>query len=311
MNPGILTQGTSPVLLPGGLLGSPTPVAMPDQAWHPEALDWRNRVRANGGDVSHLTMSAVNQFCTDIDAAALRDRFYRLNLFCGSNLSACLVPLYRGASRGGLVLGNAADVNNNFVAADYVEYGNPFGGLKGNGSNKDLNTGFNPVTVGMSALDCHLAVYSRGQEAAGSSRYVLANTSGGGDGPGLGWLAAGSLEQFHAGGGSRATGSPASGVGFQGFLCGTVFLQDIVSDIPARNLTYALSGSVLFNSVVSQTASFPLTNAAIRVFSGGGSLYTLARYVRGYSIGLGLNRIQIASYNSIMQRFQAALGRSV
>jgi hypothetical protein len=36
----------------------------------------------------------VSKFCSAIASAGIRDRFYRLNLFCGSNLNAALVPLY-------------------------------------------------------------------------------------------------------------------------------------------------------------------------------------------------------------------------
>ena len=67
---------------------------------NPEAQDWINRVYANGGTVSQSTASAVSTMCDAIDAAGIRDRFYRLNLFCGDNLNAALVPLYRGPKRG-------------------------------------------------------------------------------------------------------------------------------------------------------------------------------------------------------------------
>jgi hypothetical protein len=36
----------------------------------------------------------VSKFCSAIASAGIRDHFYRLNLFCGSNLNAALVPLY-------------------------------------------------------------------------------------------------------------------------------------------------------------------------------------------------------------------------
>lgn len=109
-----------------------------------EAQDWINRVYTNNGTVSVSTANAVNTFCNAIDAAGIRDRFYRLNLFCGNNLNACLVPLYRGQSLGGTQFGNATDTNNNFLSTDYNERG-AVGGLKGNGSSKYLSTGL-PMT---------------------------------------------------------------------------------------------------------------------------------------------------------------------
>jgi hypothetical protein len=112
--------------------------------FHPEAQAWRNAVIANGGTVSGSTLTAVSNFCRSIDAAGIRDRFYRLNLFAGTGLSAALVPLYRGQSLGGTQFGNATDTNSNFVSGDYVETG-ATGGLQGNGSTKHLATGL-PMT---------------------------------------------------------------------------------------------------------------------------------------------------------------------
>jgi hypothetical protein len=60
-----------------------------------DAKDWVARVYAAGGTVSQSTANAINTFCNNIDSTGLRDRFYRLNLFCGSNLAAATVPLYR------------------------------------------------------------------------------------------------------------------------------------------------------------------------------------------------------------------------
>jgi hypothetical protein len=120
---------------------------------HPEAAAWRSAVVANGGSVSASTLKAVGKFCADIDKAGLRDRFYRLNLFCGSNLNAVLVPLYRGPSRTGTQYGNTTDTNNGpFVSGDYVENS----GLKGNGSSKYLETGVAMTFLGTNKM--HLFV---------------------------------------------------------------------------------------------------------------------------------------------------------
>lgn len=127
---------------------------------HPEAASWRTRVVANGGSVSTTTMQAVDRFCRTIDAAGIRDRFYRLNLFCGTGLAAALVPLYRGPSASGATFGDATDTNNNFVSADYVETGTT-GGLKGNGSTKFLATGLPMTFLGTNQL--HLCSFYQPQ----------------------------------------------------------------------------------------------------------------------------------------------------
>ena len=125
-------------------LGVKYGITLAPQVSNADAQSWINRVYANGGTVSTSTAAAVNTLCSSIDAAGIRDRFYRLNLFCGTGLSAALVPLYRGPSLGGTQFGNATDINTNFVSGDYVEAG-ATGGLQGNGSTKHLATGL-PMT---------------------------------------------------------------------------------------------------------------------------------------------------------------------
>jgi hypothetical protein len=111
-----------------------------DTITNADARDWLSRVYENGGTVSLTTASAVQNFCNTIDSAGLRGKFFRLNLFCGDNLNAATVPLYRGPSVGGTQHGFLIDINNNFISADYNESGS-FAGIKGNGSNKRLDTG--------------------------------------------------------------------------------------------------------------------------------------------------------------------------
>jgi len=111
-----------------------------DTITNADARDWLTRVYENGGTVSLTTASAVQNFCNTIDSAGLRGKFFRLNLFCGDNLNAATVPLYRGPSVGGTQHGFLIDINNNFISADYNESGS-FAGIKGNGSNKRLDTG--------------------------------------------------------------------------------------------------------------------------------------------------------------------------
>lgn len=159
------------------LLGRPVAAPSIHRYYHPEAVDWEDRVVANGGSVSHWTMAAVSQFCRDIDAAGLRERFFRLNLVCGSGLASAVVPLYRGPSLSESSFGYATDTNFNFVSADYQEYG-PNGGIYGGVSSKWLQTGlasntffsrFNGVSFG--------AVVA--QRGGNFSNYVIgANYSG-------------------------------------------------------------------------------------------------------------------------------------
>ena len=128
----------------------------PRQTLHPEAASWASRVVANGGTVSGTTLSAVDKFCKAIASAGIRDRFYRLNLFCGGTsgtavgLNSALVPLFRGPSLGGAQYGGTTDTNSGglFVSGDYNETVGltPSGGVDAN-STKYLNTGFSPSDI--------------------------------------------------------------------------------------------------------------------------------------------------------------------
>jgi hypothetical protein len=141
---------------------------------HPEAAAWRSAVVANGGSVSASTLKAVADFCKAIDAAGIRDRFYRLNLFAGTGLNACLVPLYRGQSRTGTQYGNTTDTNQGpFVSGDYAETG-ASGGLKGNGSSKYLDTGLAGNTF--AAGDRHCSVYWHANATLTGNRAFIGNT---------------------------------------------------------------------------------------------------------------------------------------
>ena len=108
--------------------------------YHPEAINWVIRVHglAAPGEVTYEQLDAVSKFCYAIDAAGIRDRFMRLNLFCGNNLKACVVPLYTNTSMNYTHVGYAVDTNNNFVDGDY----SGSTGLTGDeSSQKTLETG--------------------------------------------------------------------------------------------------------------------------------------------------------------------------
>lgn len=148
----------------------------PTTSVHPEAADWANRVRANGGSVSGSTLNEVSRFCRRIDAAGIRDKFLRLNLFCGNSdasLNAVRTPLYRGQSRTGAQVGNTTDTNANFVEGDYAETG-ASSGLKGNGSSKSLNTGIKGNSL--TANNAHLGFGLRVTQTGGAAFRALGGT---------------------------------------------------------------------------------------------------------------------------------------
>jgi hypothetical protein len=251
--------------------------------------------------VSGSTLKAVSDFCRQIDAAGIRDRFYRLNLFAGTGLNAALVPLYRGTSLGGTQYGNATDTNNGpFVSGDYVETG-ATGGLAGNGSSKYLNTGL-PTDALPQVATGHLSFWTRGGSVAGVRRpigteaTVAANrffidrrpVVNGGDLSHWGSLAAGDSSD-------DATAGLFSG-----------------SRTSATDLRFYKDGSQVGGT---QTGSTTMTahDKPFFVFAGNangspGSYYE--RRMAAYSIGDGLTGAQVTSFYNALNTFMGALSRT-
>lgn len=268
---------------------------------HPEAAAWRSAVVANGGSVSGSTLSAISTFCNAIDAAGIRDRFYRLNLFAGTGLNAALVPLYLGPTYGGTTYGNATDTNNGpFVSGDYSETG-ASGGLLGNGSSKYLNTGLAPDAFPQVATG-HLSFWTRGGSVSGVRRPIGADgavsanrffldrrpVANGGDLCHWGSLAAG-----------NTTDDDAAGL-FSG------------SRISATDLRFFKNGSQVG---VTQSGSATTTAHANPwfVFAGNGNGSPTAYYERrmtAYSIGNAMTTSQMATYYIALNTFMVALSRT-
>jgi hypothetical protein len=268
--------------------------------FHPEASDWRSRVIANGGTVSGSTLTAVSNFCRSIDSAGIRDRFYRLNLFCGSDLSACLVPLYRGQSRTGTQFGNTTDTNNNFVSGDYSLSGSA-AGLTGNGTTKYLATGVAQTYAGSNEI--HVAMgfvpnTAAGYQCAIGARYNVANS------------VAVEVRGSHAtlriaafsGGNALSAYSPSAGR--NSFISHAVNPAANSYETWIRGVSFDTRTLGAYNSA--STANFLVfagdTNGtASALFSGSSDFY---------SIGLRFtSSAQLTAYHNATEAFRTALGR--
>jgi hypothetical protein len=278
-----------------------------------DARDWQSRVVANGGTVSASTMKAVDTFCKTIVTAGIRDRFYRLNLFAGTGLSAALVPLFRGPSLGGTQYGNTTDTNNNFVSGDYVETGTG-GGISTGAANatKTLDTGLVPFNAGMVHTDSHGAFYSRqGNTSTGA---VMASTRA---------VAGSEHFQFFINGVSgsvtqifRSGGSSNSGF-------------ETVAALRTGHIIAQRSGGTgsLYRNGTNQNATSATTNATTwsTGFPAGIRIYGrrfinnttevtdqfMSTTLQGYSIGVAFTDSQASSYYTAMQALQTELGRQL
>ena len=255
----------------------------------------------NGGSVSAETAGAVKSFCDAIDTAGIRDRFYRLNIFAGSNLNAALTPLYLGPTPLGGRYGNTTDTNTGpFVSGDYVETG-ASGGLTGNGTSKYLQTGLpgDAITAG----NRHLSAYENLRDT-NTFRTMLGTQD---DGAGtyyfsLGSGSPGSTVSYNFGSGVSVTSQTTGGhwVGTDPTSSTAVIYKNgtsVASSASASRSQPGVRGILVFATNQLPSAVSPASYYAGRL--------------NAYSIGLGMAASQAAAYYTAMQAFQTALTRNV
>ena len=263
----------------------------PRQTIHPEAAAWAARVVANGGTVG-TSLAAVSKFCRAIDAAGIRDRFYRMGIFAGSNLNAALVPLYRGPSFGGTQYGNTTDTNvGPFVVGDYAENA----GLTGNGSSKYLDTGFSMDTL-PSTTSGHAAVYCPNR----SSRSAFTGMIGVGTTGSTGFGISTDASVYGVWGAFAFAANSSNGMLLVSRESGSLLPTYANATSIATNTTTVTPSAIARNAVVFANRASP---TAVDNFD--------TRRYCGYSIGLGMTAAQVSAYYTAMQAFQTALGRQV
>jgi hypothetical protein len=266
-----------------------------------DADSWASRVAAAGGTVSASTLNAVYRFCIAISAAGLRDRFWRLNLFCG-NYTAAMVPLYRGPSLSGTQYGGTTDSPSSFTSSDYAETGSS-GGLQGDGASKWLSTGL-AVSAIPDIATGHLSAYCASGFTGSIGGVVTAwNTSFGDPIYMLEANRNGAGNLYYSWGSNFAPPGVASG-GTNGFFVG--------SRVSSTSTSGYRNGLSLQTNTTSVTpASISTTFAVFRNQNpSAGSNYFTGR-LGGYSIGRGVYGSQVADIYRAFQAFQSDLGRAV
>lgn len=290
-------------------MGMSPKLLRPRQTLHPEAAAWKTAVVANGGSVSGTTLSAVDKFCKAIASSGIRDRFYRLNLFCGTGLNACLVPLYRGPSPGGTQYGNSIDTNvGPFVSGDYSESGGLNASLN---STKYLDTGLSTSALPASVYEsAHLSAWHGAMPDIVTDPFLLGANNG-------------STDRFNLQSSIRTTAAVGESVRLgkaTGVTAGTL----IQGARPATSLigsrTSATSLVLYRNGVADATQTTSATGIAgnefpfyvFRINSTGSVLGDMPGFsMFSYSIGDDLTASQAASLHSALAAFHASIGRSV
>jgi len=263
-----------------------------------DAQDWIDRVYANGGAVGETTASAVNTFCNAIDAASIRDRFFRLNLFCGTGLNAALVPLYRGPSRTGTQYGNLTDTNNGpFVSGDYNETGSS-AGLAG-AATKYLNTGVKANDLGQT--DRHLSVVADASALGGSSQYSIGGDNFGGSGNYYWGILAGSTVGNMM---VRAQATAANSSQFSVTGKPHVLVSGNGSAAVYRNGSSVATGPA-------GTFTAPAQDIWVLGLNRNGSLGDVYNgRIQSYSIGPAVTAAQASSFYTAVSAFQTSLSRA-
>ena len=259
--------------------------------------DWSSRITANGGSVSVGVLNAADTFITTCKNSGVWDKLQRLNLFAGDQLAACLIPIIN-------TYGGAADINTNFVEADYSQTG----GLNSDGVTKRLNTNFIPNSS-IGATSCHLSTYiitgAPGYITMGCTTYG-ANNIQFRIGTNYNDAAVKSLViigDYNGGANPQFQTYNATGI-TQGFI--------VVTKPSVNEMYMSKSGTTYLSNTSTYVGLTTLPTQPVYIFvnndNGYPSQYTDAT-MGSYSVGSGLSLTQVSGYSFAMQNFQKALSR--
>lgn len=252
------------------------------------ASAWAAAVTANGGTYSAATLTAVTNFCVSAKAKGYFSKFNRINLFCGNQLAAALVPLVATG-------GNSTDTNVNFLSGDYTEAT----GLTGNGTTKYLRTGLVP-SVSLTLNSTHLAVYNRAANAGAGGGATI----GASDANTFRILAPFSDGNLYSDQYDTGTGRLSAAVAATYGL--------LTASRTASNAHAIYKGATSVASNATGGGALPAVELMVFCENTSGTAGLFVAYPLGaYSIGTGLSPADVANYNTDMLAFQTALSRNV
>lgn len=277
---------------------------------HPEAADWSTRVVAQGDSVSTATLAKVSRLCYAIDAAGIRDRFLRLNVFSGTGLNAAITPLFRGRSLTGTQFGGTVDTNaggaSAFVSGDYVE---TVGLTAGNTLTKYLDTGFSTSLITAAQFETmHFSAWHGPFVASDTDPFLLGSFNSTTDRFGLQIslrTTVPGLDTGRAGKATTVTGTPIQGAKPSAFLLNqrtATVIHELYRngslESTSTTATTGIAGNALSMFV------FSLNNSGTRFGD------AVGRTLRHYSIGLAMTAAQVAAFHSAMLAFNTSMGRT-
>ncbi len=267
-------------------------------SYDPEVLDWVARVIANGGSVSQTTKNAANVFMLAIKAVSgLRAKILRLNIYAGTGLAACMVPLIKdiGSSPTETSIGAGSD----FIESDYSEST----GLTGTGRNKYFTTAVVMNTASGTTVDStHLGVYARTADGS-ANKYWIGCYDFGSQQDLIGVAGVGTA--------SGAMHDPNQTIGVSSNGIG----HYVISRIASNDMKIYKNGSSIVSTTTpggTRTALSIMVHTFEYQGTGGGrNAVSTGATLAGYHIGAGLTSSDMTSFYSAFQTFQTTLGRQV
>lgn len=264
-----------------------TDVNRPTVSGDVNVLDWISRVNSNGGSVSTGAQSAVETLVTALKTAGVWTKIQRMNLFAGTGLAACAVPLINTA-------GATLDTLTNFVEGDYSEST----GLTGDGSTKYLNTGM--LASALTANSTHWSVYYK-RATAGNQQLHIGATESTNAFHGSAAASNGTIlsDQYDAST-SRLTNAVSAPYGF---ACG--------SRVASNDHKIYKGATQVATSSTGVTGALPARNIFVFARNAGFPFEYSAGPLAMYSVGAGLTPAEVADFATAIQTFQTTLGRNV
>lgn len=278
---------------------------------HPEAADWSTRVVAQGASVSTATLAKVSRLCYAIDAAGIRDRFLRLNVFSGTGLNAAITPLFRGRSLTGAQFGGTVDNNaggaSAFVSGDYSE---SVGLTAGASTTKYLDTGFSTSLVTAAQWEgMHLSGWHGTTGAAETDPLLIGSHNGAVDRFSIQVSVRTSVASSDSGRCGKAIA--VSSTGWTNGARPAAFL--LAQRTATTLLEFYRNGSINATNTTATTGiasvSFPFFVFRNNV-SGSVSGDQPGLALRHYSIGLAMTAAQVSAFYSAMLAFNTSMGRT-
>jgi hypothetical protein len=257
-----------------------------------DTASWLAAVAANSGTVSTAWATSVDTFVRGCKTDGIWDSLLDVGLLCGAdNLNGALVKLKTptGVSR---IL-----TNNNFVSGDYTASG-ATAGLKGNGTNKWLNTNTLNSTVTNLSFSAYVIAGMGGQATNVYQALLSSVVSAGNRGAGI-WTAvattpsAGSGGHTQFGNDTSVTGWSTPGHYLSSFSGSTA--------TPFRNGAANAQTLTIINSLSGANFSVFAINATSGLFNSP----ALATF---YHIGTALTAPQISALSTRVNALMTTIG---